>query len=216
MSESLTNLLGRRVVVDGERVPFHLEGTLGMRVGQSGEVVVVEDDDGDDFILGVLWPDGKVLKYSSTYLTIEDRIREPEETSLPKDSERVERFNGFVQHSRTWYRNPLALDAQNCFDEVHVIIGRLPEGGCRYEFSLKWYALGGGHPPQLQIFDDAWDVFAEIPELFQMLSEHSTTWPERRGSSSMTPDEFCEELKSLGFIDVTEEVQGEGPVGLKS
>lgn len=144
------------------------------------------------------------------------RVEHPdqkEEDSL-NDNTKVKEQNGFVQYSRAWYKDILAK--KKLVDDVGIVIGALSGGGCRYEFSVEWQMLGGKLAAELCIFDDAWDAFAEVPEVFKLLAEHSTSWPDHSERDPLTADGFCEKLKALGFVDFTEEIQGQGPVGLKA
>lgn len=130
------------------------------------------------------------------------------------DADDEREYNAFWQHSRAWWNKVYPTTPDRVVDEVNVVIGALPDGGgCRYEFSVKWILLGGRPSPELCMFDDSWDAFDEVPEIFKYLTRKSTAGRRERGSIS--PEDFCKFLLSIGFIDNTEEVQGEGPVGLK-
>lgn len=128
-----------------------------------------------------------------------------------------EEFNGFWQASRQWYAKGGVWVGKGprTVDEVHITIGALPEGGCRYGFFVRWVLLGGKPVLRLLIFSDAWDVFKEVPELFELFAECSTSWPDSAKCRLMMPKDLCHELTKMGFIDQTVEVEGEGPVGLK-
>jgi hypothetical protein len=60
-----------------------------------------------------------------------------------------------------------------------------------YDIYFRWYNLGMDKPcPRLEVFDDAWKVFAVYPELFIAMSS----------LQDMTCARFCEWLETQGFV----------------
>jgi len=68
-----------------------------------------------------------------------------------------------------------------------------PGGGVTGEISMRWILLGGKEVPQLQIFDDAWEVMACFHDVMDKLADYDR--------QNITPDEFISILESLGFIN---------------
>ncbi len=70
-------------------------------------------------------------------------------------------------------------------------------GGCAWEFNIVDHSERlDTAAVRVEIFDDAWQAFAEIPDLFAALAEI--------GESSL--DEVRQILDQLGFTDATERV----------
>ncbi len=64
-------------------------------------------------------------------------------------------------------------------------------GGCRGEMSMRWHILGERPVPRLEVFDDAWAVLADLPELIE--------WLRGKANSEPTAEEFSAFLMSIGF-----------------
>ena len=106
-------------------------------------------------------------------------------------SDNEEGFNyGFVQYSRSWYADACRLPG-DAMEEIMIGLYAL-EGGCKWEFAIRWIRLPNP-TPRVEIFSDGWQAFAEVPELFTELAKRD----------SLTPIECCELLKNLGFTDMT-------------
>ncbi len=79
-----------------------------------------------------------------------------------------------------------------------VVTKATKEGGCAWEFTIEDYTEKLNHPAiRVQIFDDAWQAFAEIPELFAELA--------RNGRSTLADVQGI--LDGLGFVDATERTE---------
>ena len=106
----------------------------------------------------------------------------------------------FIQLSRAFYADDISR--KGLFDAIMITV---EEGLHCYEFAVRWY--GGKTPsPRLEIFDDAWCVFSEIPEFFKMLAKYDQS---RENCPSLTPQKLCEELLGMGFEDCTIETAPE-------
>lgn len=68
-------------------------------------------------------------------------------------------------------------------------------GGCRGELAMRWHVLGGCLAPRLEVFDDAWAVLADLPELID--------WMRCNNNGKATAEEFGAFLKTIGFEDTT-------------
>ena len=68
-----------------------------------------------------------------------------------------------------------------------------PGGGVTGEIAMKWIPLAGRMVPQLQSFDDSWQVLSCFTDLLDKLSDVD--------GENITPDEFIKILESLGFIN---------------
>jgi hypothetical protein len=74
--------------------------------------------------------------------------------------------------------------------------------GVHWEFHFQWHDFGDhGDAVQVKLFDDAWQAFTEVPELFAALSARHTG-PE--GTVSMPPAAVAALLDEHGFTDITE------------
>lgn len=97
---------------------------------------------------------------------------------------------GFYQHSRAWYAEASKLPSDVAEE---VMIGLYADGGgCRWEFGIRWIRLPE-LTPRVEVFSDAWQAFAQVPELFTELTK----------LDRLTPAECCGLLTRLGFVDKT-------------
>jgi hypothetical protein len=99
---------------------------------------------------------------------------------------------GFIRFDKAWYaesngiRNP----------EINVGIYDTDDEGCVAEFIVAWHELGGKLIPQLQIFSDAWKMFAGMKDFIDELAKYDR--------QDISADTFCGILLSLSFKDLTE------------
>lgn len=114
----------------------------------------------------------------------------------------VERLE-YVIGSKTWYRDAVFSGEHPSVVEV-LTVGkylREPDNGCVWEFEFKWYNFGNGKPPvmEMQIFQDSFEVFEDVPSFASGLIKelgydpqvsHVTHW-----------------LKKLGFKDATKKTR---------
>lgn len=114
---------------------------------------------------------------------------------------------GFDQHSRSWYRHTSPLPA-NAFDELYI--GEYDDDNSRGEFRVVWHNLGGCHEcsPEIRVFNESWPMF---------LSEEWGDFREylRTCGKDVTPEQFCDKLRELGFDDrtaVNEVMAAEGKI----
>lgn len=99
-------------------------------------------------------------------------------------------FTYIVSHE-AWYSA-----AAHRGDRRHVLIqAAAKDGGVAWEFQVEAYDDLGGHPAlRLMMFDDSWDAFVHVPELFAALqAERPTTLPALRAL-----------LDQLGATDITD------------
>ncbi|MCK5602949.1 hypothetical protein KAR91_13790 [Candidatus Pacearchaeota archaeon] len=109
---------------------------------------------------------------------------------------------GFTHLSKSWYGE---ANLRNSKYTDEIMIGFYsPEGGTSGEFGVRWQQLGGKSTPQLQVFNDGWHAFAEMPELISRLKELD--------DMHVTPDDLSKILIDIGFKDLTQLEQD----GLKS
>ncbi len=106
----------------------------------------------------------------------------------------------FIQMSRAYYYSNQIREGIE--EEINITKAHI-DGGCDWEFNIVWRPLGGQSVPRLEIFDDAWIAFAEIPELFELFRNYDTS---KQGEKTpLTPKQLCEELLEMGFVDATPE-----------
>ena len=118
------------------------------------------------------------------------------ESSLPRPT-LVHPRNTFT---RTHPSNHEALNkrlgqASGVTDIVYIHFDRGEDGGVEYEFRVSWHLLSKIPTPRLEIFSDAWKVFEDVPELFEMFAEYHA-----EGSDKLTPEKLSEELIGMGFV----------------
>lgn len=107
---------------------------------------------------------------------------------------------GFHHYGESWWHKKEG-------DHIQLGAYNLPElgGGAYGEFGIAWEKFGDGHTAtQLKAYDDAWAMFPFITDLFGTFAELS----ESSSRDSVTPLEFVERLKAMGWVDLTERVQG--------
>ena len=101
-------------------------------------------------------------------------------------------FYGFYRTSAEY----LALTSRpnRLHSEIHFGI-YCRGGGCRGEMAMRWHLLGGYLAPRLEVFDDAWAILADLPELID--------WMRRENNGKATAEGFAAFLKGIGFEDTT-------------
>ena len=105
----------------------------------------------------------------------------------------------FHHTSAAWYGES-AMKCTSYDDEIIIGIYHA-EGGTTGEFIVRWMQLGGESTPQLQAFNDSWEVLGlRFNDLLFAMAEID--------DKRVTPDEFCELLKGLGIEDWTAYTQG--------
>jgi len=100
----------------------------------------------------------------------------------------------FVVLSRAWY-GPAVLERSDYVEDV-LIRFKGGDGDWR-ELAIRWYDFPGS--PRVgvcvEVFEDAWSAFEEIPEFFKLLSELE--------DEEFTADELAAWLEEGAFVDVT-------------
>lgn len=102
----------------------------------------------------------------------------------------------YIVSREAWYWNAGSAE------EPHLNVQAAAyEGGVAWEFDASEYHLGGELCTRIQMFDDSYDAFAQIPEFFILMREHQPgTLREVRGI-----------LDGLGAADLTKRTRhGDG------
>lgn len=68
------------------------------------------------------------------------------------------------------------------------------DGGTTGEFAICWLDVGGRSTPQLRAFADSWRALGEFKDLLTAMQTAGTY---------ITPERFCQLLKSLDITDLT-------------
>jgi hypothetical protein len=103
----------------------------------------------------------------------------------------------FTHRNRSWYAKYLQPHT-GAVDEV--MFGYYnPEGGTSGEMAMRWYDLGGAPTPRIEVFCDAWHALSTFGNVLAALGELD--------GSDISPEQFCNVLRALGFEDHTEEVR---------
>lgn len=101
---------------------------------------------------------------------------------------------GFYHLGEAWYSPFTTLD-HGAVDDVYL--GFFDEHGATVgELKLTWYIIGDSHVPRLESFCDSWRALFGMQDVLAALAE--------RDGQNVTPAEFCDMLKWLGFEDLTE------------
>jgi hypothetical protein len=106
----------------------------------------------------------------------------------------------FYVSNEAWYAE--AVNRAGMRGAAEIMIGRYAdEGGCDFEFAIRWIDLGRTIP-RLEVFDDAWGVFADpdFSGFVAWLASHTALY----GQESVTPADVSAFLLSAGFIDRTQ------------
>lgn len=69
------------------------------------------------------------------------------------------------------------------------------DGGTTGEFSIKWVNIGSKVVPKLEAFDDSWNALLCFADVLQKMAEND--------NNNLTPQEFCELLKTCDITDIT-------------
>jgi hypothetical protein len=102
----------------------------------------------------------------------------------------------FYHFARSSYAKEITLS--DGIDDVHFGL-YYPGGGCEAECKVVWRILNSHLAASVVAYDDAWKLFALMPDVFQALAERGTD----SNHDSISPEAFCELLTSLGFEDYT-------------
>lgn len=83
----------------------------------------------------------------------------------------------------------------NDHEVAEVLVGMsLDDDESQYEFTLRWQRGNGTSPFLVEIYDESFQAFVDMPDLFKWLGT-------RKGATSLTQVKAT--LKRLGFRDVT-------------
>lgn len=109
--------------------------------------------------------------------------------NIEQDMARPERT--YIVHSRAWYAESAKLERDVC-EAIHI---QYAEGSRSWEFSILLYKLSPSRSAfRVEMFDDTWSAFTDVPELFRALAD--------RGEDADV-GEIEATLTELGFEDVT-------------
>ena len=97
---------------------------------------------------------------------------------------------GFYLLSECWY-GASALAASKYNDEILIHFGKDEDN--KGEFNIKWSTLAGDNVPKLEVYDDAWDTLADMPELIALLKTCS--------DENISPLGMKNKLLSIGYED---------------
>ena len=100
---------------------------------------------------------------------------------------------GYFHFRSAWYGKPEYL--QPGVVDVVSFGYYAPDQSGSGELSMAWYLVRDTPTPRLEVFNDGWHALSTFGDLLAILAEHD--------SENMTPEQFCKQLGSLGFIDLT-------------
>jgi hypothetical protein len=104
----------------------------------------------------------------------------------------------FYQMSRQWWRNNKTPLSDNAVDEV--VFGLYDANGDAngQEIAVTWYQSTANDKhsySMLEVSSSNWKLFFQFMDLTAKMAEID--------HNKLTPDEFCDILKSCGFEDIT-------------
>nr|WP_302549174.1 hypothetical protein [Enterocloster clostridioformis] len=102
---------------------------------------------------------------------------------------------GYVIPHEAWYTKNEGTAEAKQYPRIEVSL-YFQSGGTMGEFQFVWEKLG----IRLKAFDDSWEVLGKMPELIRYMARIS------RKDKKITVEEFAEQLKRLGYEDLTERV----------
>jgi hypothetical protein len=104
----------------------------------------------------------------------------------------VGNIRGFSQLSKAYYASTFIRG--RTIDEITIGMYS-EEGGSSGEFSVVWEVLDGEIVPRLNVWNDSWSALAMFEDL--------TDWMASIDSERISPDDFCDKLRSLKIVDRT-------------
>lgn len=107
----------------------------------------------------------------------------------------------YIHTTKAWYADHISVLDANVVDEV--MIGLYERGGgTEGEFAVKFHMLGHNDVvPRIEIFQDAWGLFTEFSELFQILANLDDQ--ESPETTIRSGEQLIKILDDLGFKDHT-------------
>lgn len=84
--------------------------------------------------------------------------------------------------------------------EIMVSISTKDDTGIAYEFGIRWYELDNKFIPRVEMFEDSWSAYADMPDLFAWFADRSTRTPKAVAPSLR---EIITVLEALGFENHT-------------
>jgi len=99
----------------------------------------------------------------------------------------------YVQLSKAWY-GEASLRGRDFIEEIHCLVGDI-------EFAFRWYQLDKTYAVRLEVYDDAFQIFADadVCELLRGLAH----LVDLGYSGNPMPQAICELLAANGFEDAT-------------
>ena len=96
---------------------------------------------------------------------------------------------------KTFFLGSVGPSRDGDIDEINLSVTDDPDSeGCLYEFGIHLVQFREGHfALSLRVFSDAWEMFADCPEIPKLLLEFSSRYPK----TSPTPTTFDEIVKRL-------------------
>jgi hypothetical protein len=105
----------------------------------------------------------------------------------------------YTSSSRAWYMkdgfNRDILNEQQILDYLSICIELEDDKDSSYEFRIDFHQIGDSPVAKLNIFEDSWRAFTDIPDFFKALSSLDQQAP--------SIDDIEKVLKKLKFKDVT-------------
>lgn len=113
---------------------------------------------------------------------------------------------GFYILSESWYASSSMASEKrqdsNFVDEIMVGLYYSGDGGCDGEFAIRFSKINYEVYPRLEAYSDSWNILHRMPDFMKMLAKLDK---DRRYRGNLPPskEKIIEELKKLGFKDLT-------------
>lgn len=108
---------------------------------------------------------------------------------MPNDQNPARR--GFSRHSAAWYAESVPLRDGVEEQVTFGLYGQ--QGGTDGEMQMRWIRMGAKLHPRLESFSDSWRVLGTFADVVAWMADHDHP----------TPDDFCQALLEMGFLDLT-------------
>lgn len=104
---------------------------------------------------------------------------------------------GFYRLTKQKYFKDIEMPAR--MTEQFNVVDKMADDGCVYEFMISFYKVGDEISARAEVFSDAFVSFEQDRKLFKRLSK----------VKSITPDELHALLLELGYLDLSDNCDGE-------
>lgn len=106
-------------------------------------------------------------------------------------------YIAFMQYSRMNYAATVSLP-KGVIDEVTIRCLKEGVDETLGDFTMSWLYVGDNLTCRLEAYEDAFHVLSKCTDLVLKLGEAV--------NSNLSPGEFCEILRNMGYTDISDEI----------